>query len=132
MKGLISRLKISENNLDRFVSMARKKGFTLIPVITPNNQSTVVVLGVSKRPKGFFMVSIDTWKSGCNITKEGQKEFIEFVKNIPDPDDRKEVDCGKRVMRVDVKETGEKIILAFMLAFLENGEFIEEVSSYSR
>ena len=127
MKGLIAHPKIKDEDLDKLVLSARKKGYVGITFITPHNKSTVIMLEVSRRQKGWFSVLMDTHSSNWDISLKGQENFKKYERNIPDSDDRKEVFCRKRIMRIDTKETGEGIALAYMLKFLEDGENIEEI-----
>lgn len=127
MKGLVIHPKIKDEDLDKLILFASKKGPVGITFITPHNKSTIVMLEVSKRPKGYIRVLMDTYSSNWDISSKGQEAFVKYERNLPDPDDRKEAFCGKRIMRIDVKKTGEGIILAYMLNFLEDGENLEEV-----
>jgi hypothetical protein len=124
MKGLIMHPKIKDEDL---LLLARKKGHVNITFVTPDNKSAFVVLEVTKQTKGYTRVLLNTYSSNYDISSEGQKNFRKYERNISDPDDRKEVFCGKRVMRIDVKETGEGMVLAFMLLFLEDGKNIEKI-----
>lgn len=126
MKGLIAYPKIKDGDLDELVLSARKKGRIGITFITPHNKSTIVMLEVNKRPKGYTRVLMDTYSSNWDISSKGQEAFVKYERNLPDPDDRKEAFCGKRIMRINVKKTGEGMILAYMLKFIEDGENLEE------
>lgn len=127
MKGLIVYPKIKDVDLDELVLSAKKMGRIGITFITPHNKSTVIMLDVNKQQKGWFCVCMDTHSSNWDISLKGQENFKKYERNIPDSDDRKNVFCGKRIMRMDTKETGEDVILAYMLKFIENGENIEEI-----
>lgn len=127
MKGLVIHPKIKDEDLDKLILFASKKGPVGITFITPHNKSTIVMLEVNKRPKGYSRVLMDTYSSNWDISSKGQETFVKYERNLPDPDDRKEAFCGKRIMRIDVKKTGEGIILAYMLNFLEDGKNLEEV-----
>lgn len=125
--GLIVYPKIKDSDLDKLVLLALKNGPVGITVITPNKQSAVITLEVTKRPKGYSRVLVDTYSSNWDISSYGQESFSRFEKNIPDSEDRKEVFCGKRIMRMDTKITGEGMVLAFILNFLEDGKYLEEI-----
>lgn len=127
MKGLRIHPKIEDKDLDKLISFATKKGPIGITFVTPHNKSTIIMLEVSKRPKGYSRVLINTYSCNWDISSKGQKTFVKYERNLPDPDDRKEIFCGKRIMRIDVKKTGEGIILAYMLNFLEDEKNLEEV-----
>lgn len=130
MKGLIVKPEIKDEDLDKLVLSAKKKPVG-ITFVTPHNKSATVVLEVTKQPKGYFRVLFDTYRSNWDISSIGQENFGKYERNIPDPDDRKNIFCGKRVMRIDVKETGEGIVLAYMLNFLEDGKNLDEVKKFN-
>lgn len=127
MKGLIAHPKIKEEDLDKLILSARKTGPIRITFITPHNKSTVIMLEVNKQQKGWFRVCMDTHSSNWDISLKGQENFKKYERNIPDSNDRKEVFCRKRIMRIDTKETGEGMVLAYILKFLEDGENLEEI-----
>lgn len=129
MKGLEYISGTGEEEIDALVERAKKEGSIDLPMLTRNSQGTFVTLECSKQPQGFTRVCIDTFKSNWDITPDGQKAFEEMERRLPDSDDRRNVFCGKRVMRIEVKETGEGLVLAYMLGFLEAGENLEEVGS---
>ncbi len=130
MKGLIAQSKIQDSDLDILISKARKNSGYPILVVVPSGETVSIMLEVTKLKKGWSRVAVDTWKSGYDITPEGQKAFLDFEKSILDPEDRREVACGSRVMRIDVRETGEGMILAYILCFLENPEHVQLASQY--
>lgn len=119
--------KIKNEDLDKVASSAIKKGPIGLTFITPHNKSTTVMFEVTKRPKGYSRVLMDTYTSNWDINPKGQKDFIKYERGLLDSDDRKEAFCGRRIMRIDVKKTGEGMILAYMLNFLEEGKNLEEI-----
>lgn len=129
-KGFIFNPKISDSDLDKIVSVARKNGFAMITIDTPDDQNEAVRFEVTKRPKGYSRVLMDMFSGSWDITLKGQKAFCSNSRGIPDPEERKEVFCGKRIMRIDIKETGEGMVLAYILEFLKNGEYVEKMKNF--
>gem|GEM_PF-5054023 len=130
MNELTIQPEINDEDLDKMVLSAKKKPIG-ITFVTPHNKSNIVMLEVAKQPKGYSRVLFDTYSSDWDISSNGQENFGKYERNIPDPDDRKNIFCGKRVMRIDVKETGEGIALAYMLKFLGGGKNLEDKKIYS-
>jgi hypothetical protein len=127
MKGLIPHPEISDRDLDKIIATAFKKKSVSLTFITPHNNHAVLKLEVTRQRRGYSRVLLDTYTSNWDITPAGQENFVQSEKYLPDPEDRINVSCGKRVMRMDVKKTGEGIVLAFMLRFLEDGHNLEDV-----
>lgn len=127
MKGLSIRYKIQDKDLGKILSFTSKKGPIGLTFITPHCKSAIVMLEVTKKSKGYSRVLMDTYSSNWDISSKGKETFVKHERNLPDPEDRKEAFCGKRIMRIDVKKNGEGMVLAFMLNFLEDGHNLDEV-----
>jgi len=129
MKGLIAHPKIEDGDLNELILFAKKNGPYSVPFLTPQGKTTTVVLEVTKRKGGYTRVLLDTYSSNYDISSIGQEDFVKRERNLPDPTDRKDAFCGRRVMSIDVRETGEGLVLLYMLDFLEDAENLEEVKS---
>lgn len=128
MKGLIAYPSLTQGGLDKLVLFARKNKAVNVTFLTPSKEITRVALVMTKRPKGWVRVLMDTFSSNFDINPDGQANFERNAKRLPDPKERKEISCGSRVMSIDVRETGESLVLAYMLHFLEDSTNLEEVT----
>ena len=127
VKGLTTYPKLTQSDLDELVLFARKNKEVNVTFLTPKNEVTRVALEVSKRPKGWVRILMDTWSSNFDISLVGQRNFEMNAERLPDPKERKEIFCGSRVMSIDVRPTGERFALSFMLDFLEDVANLEEL-----
>lgn len=82
------------------------------------------MLEVTKRPKSWFRVLIDTYTTNYDITEGGQKHF---VKTFSDILNHNGISCEKRVIRMDVKRDDIESALMIMLMFIQNGNFIKDI-----
>lgn len=119
--------QLKDQDLDSLIKEARKNRSTAIPVITPSGSQSYISLEVSKVKKGWAKVLVDIHHCNWDITKEGQNALPELLNRLPDPDDHRAPFCGKRVLQVEVKETGERIMLIGILTFLTQGQYLEKV-----
>lgn len=125
MNGLISNPKILDKEFDELILNARKEGYIFIQMLTPSKTPGLVRLEVSKIKKGWCRVGIDIDPSNYAITTHGREEFYDIEKNMLDNEDRRNPSCSGRTMAIETKETGEGMVLAFMLMVLEDGINIE-------
>lgn len=128
-QGLIVKPNLTEKDLTRLVQSAYKNGCAYISVTTPHNQSARLTARV-ERTKGFNRVEIDTNSCNWNISEAGQIFFRKLAEDWPE--DTKNADCGKSIMRIYIKHDDEimwgvGLWLRYMLKVLEKNENLEEV-----
>jgi hypothetical protein len=128
MNGFTTKTPMVNQNLDNLIQQGYKVGGTKISIITPAGDNDSIALEVTKAGKGWTKVLVDIYHCGWDITDEGKKEFIKFMDRLPDPEDHRNTFCGKRVLEVEVKQTGEGMMLAGILTFLAQGKYLEIVT----
>lgn len=131
MKGLITYPSLIQGDLDKLVLFARKNKAVNVTFLTPSKEITRIALQIIKRPKGWVRVLMDTFPSNFDINQDGQVNFERNARRLPDPKERKEISCGSRVISIDVRPTGERYALAFMLRFLADAGNLEELEFVS-
>ena len=127
MNGFSTNSKFTDSDLDKLIIKARKNGSEPIYVTTPGGADGYISLEISKVKKGWAEVLVDIIHCAWDVTDEGQKDFPILIERLPDPEDHKNAFCGKRVIKVEVKETGEGMMLAAILTFLGKGKYFKSI-----
>jgi hypothetical protein len=126
MNGFTTNPQIKDSDLDILIKEAQN-GVKQIPITAPDGTESYIILEVSKVKKGWFKVLVDIIPCAWDITEDGQQVFPELINRLPDKEDRRNAFCGKRVLEVETRETGEGLILAAILIFLGQGKYLERI-----
>lgn len=129
MKGFVPRKEISDEDLDKIIRSARKNGSEFIIFSDPDDNLVKIKLEMSNvdTKQGFVRLRMDLYSTNFDITPKGQDAFEKKATHLPDQDDIDQVFSGKRVIRMDVRETGEPFILSYMLVFLEDSSNFQKI-----